>query len=74
MKGATTGTTASEWEQLELHFHRHAALIERFRHASPSTVQRLWRAGRNEAGAPLSRFEREALIERYCEVFGAWPS
>jgi hypothetical protein len=22
---------------------------------------------------PLSRFERNALVERHCELFGTWP-
>jgi hypothetical protein len=27
----------------------------------------------NERGEPLSQFEREALIERHCGLFGSWP-
>jgi len=26
-----------------------------------------------QKGAPLSRFERDALVERHCELFGSWP-
>jgi hypothetical protein len=36
-------------------------------------VQRLWQTRANEFGEPLSPFEREALIERHCELFGCWP-
>jgi hypothetical protein len=34
---------------------------------------RLWEAGTNESGEPLSRFELAALIERWCELFGCLP-
>jgi hypothetical protein len=33
----------------------------------------MWRSQTNERGSPLSKFEREALIERHCELFGTWP-
>jgi hypothetical protein len=33
----------------------------------------MWRDDRNERGQPLSAFERQALIERHCELFGHWP-
>jgi hypothetical protein len=33
----------------------------------------MWANQRNERGEPLSHFEREALIERHCELFGTWP-
>jgi hypothetical protein len=33
----------------------------------------MWREQRNEAGTPLSRDERQALVERHCELFGCWP-
>jgi hypothetical protein len=36
-------------------------------------VRRMWHTQRNEDGWPLSQFEREALIERHCELFGTWP-
>jgi hypothetical protein len=31
----------------------------------------MWRTQINEGGAALTQFEREALIERHCELFGA---
>jgi hypothetical protein len=36
-------------------------------------VVRMWNTQTNEDGDHLSRFEREALIERHCELFGTWP-
>jgi len=61
------------WIGLEQHFCHHATLVERFRQADRSSVAGMWRSARNELGQPLSPFEREALIERYCELFGVWP-
>ena len=61
------------WLRLERHFARHKALVERFRDADASSVRRMWRTQTNEAGAPLSRDERQALMERHCELFGHWP-
>jgi hypothetical protein len=59
--------------RLEAHFREHAAVIARFRHADRGDVLRMWRDGRNERGEPLTAFEREALVERLCELFGRWP-
>ena len=61
------------WASLERHFAHHARLVARFRSFGPVAVARMWREQRNEAGAPLSRDEREALVERHCEHFGSWP-
>jgi hypothetical protein len=36
-------------------------------------VVRMWRSQTNEAGDRLSKFERDALVERHCELFGTWP-
>ena len=58
---------------LDCHFAYHARLVARFREAGHEAVQRMWRTETNERGARLSQFEREALIERHCELFGAWP-
>jgi hypothetical protein len=30
--------------------------------------------GQNEFGESLSTFDREALAERHCELFGTWPA
>ena len=61
------------WASLERHFAHHARLVARFRSFGPVAVARMLREQRNEAGAPLSRDEREALVERHCELFGSWP-
>jgi hypothetical protein len=65
--------TAAELERLETHFCKHVAVVERFRRANRSAVLRMWREGTNERGEPLTAFEREALVERHCELFGSWP-
>jgi hypothetical protein len=66
-------SSAGVWERLGAHFGMHAAAVERFRCAGRGEVIRMWREGTNEMGEPLSAFEREALVERYCEIFGRWP-
>jgi len=33
----------------------------------------MWKSQTNEDGKRLSQFERHALIERHCELFGTWP-
>jgi hypothetical protein len=65
--------TAAELERLDAHFCKHTAVVERFRHASRANVIRMWRNRTNERGEPLTAFEREALVERHCELFGCWP-
>ena len=65
--------SADPWALLEAHFRSHAAAVKRFRGAGPSDVVNMWCRGRNEFGEPLSPFEREALVERHCELFGHWP-
>jgi hypothetical protein len=72
----TSGSTDSlvgEWERLERHFRRHRLVVKRFAGADAATVARMWKTGTNDSGKRLSNFEREALIERYCELFGCWP-
>jgi hypothetical protein len=64
---------ADHWTALEEHFERHACRVDRFREAGPDAVLRMWKTQTNEAGIPLSRFERDSLIERHCELFGTWP-
>ena len=61
------------WTCLERHFAHHARLVARFRNLEPCAVTRMWREQRNEAGVPLSHDERQALVERHCELFGYWP-
>jgi hypothetical protein len=62
------------WSLIEEHFRHHAALIRRFERTTAPDVIRMWRRGCNEKGEPLSPLEREALVERYCELFGRWPA
>jgi len=64
---------AAEWAALDGHFEHHAKLVDRFREADRVAVVRMWRSQTNEYGIRLSQFEREALIERHCELFGTWP-
>ena len=65
---------AAQWAALEEHFQRHAKLVARFRETGRNAVVAMWENQINESGTALSEFEREALIERYCELFGAWPA
>ena len=67
------GPSAAQWDALDGHFQYHARLVDRFKEAGHVAVQHMWRTQTNEAGTALTPFEREALIERHCELFGAWP-
>ena len=69
-----TLSLAAHWAALDDHFQRHAKLIDRFRHAKSDAVARMWKYQINEDGLRLSPFERDALIERHCELFGTWPT
>jgi len=40
---------------------------------SMHAVAPMWKSQTNEDGKRLSQFERDALIERHCELFGTWP-
>jgi hypothetical protein len=66
-------SAAGHWAALDDHFQHHAKLVHHFRHAAPEGVVRMWRSQKNEVGERLSQFERDALIERHCELFGTWP-
>jgi hypothetical protein len=63
----------NSWMALDRHFLRHRQQVDRFREARRAVVLRMWASQTNERGEPLSQFEREALIERHCELFGTWP-
>ena len=67
------GPSAAQWDVLDCHFEYHARLVARFKEAGHVAVRQMWRTQINEGGAALTQFEREALIERHCELFGAWP-
>jgi hypothetical protein len=64
---------ATHWATLDRHFERHVRLVEHFRDAGPDAVVRMWQSQTNEDGKRLTQFEREALRERHCELFGIWP-
>ena len=64
---------AAEWATLDLHFKEHFKLVNRFRGAGGDAVIRMWRSQTKEDGNRLSKSERDALIERHCELFGTWP-
>ena len=68
-----SSTNASEWERLEDHFRQHASIVTYFSNASAEAVVNMLKTGVNDAGVCLSQFERDALIERHCELFGRWP-
>jgi hypothetical protein len=61
------------WQLLEDHFRYHARFINHFRDADGTAVAAMSETGTNAEGNPLSQFEREALVERHCELFGTWP-
>jgi prophage regulatory protein len=65
---------ASQWgAQYEDHL-RTVAIANRFKGASPSEVIRMWESGRNERGQKLSQMEFTALVERWLELFRAYPA
>jgi hypothetical protein len=64
---------AHRWTALDAHFQRHAKAVNHFRCAGPDAVVRMWKRQTTEDGKRLSPFERDALIERHCELFGTWP-
>jgi hypothetical protein len=69
------GTNASDcpWQLFEEHIRHHARVVNHFRGADAPAVLAMWRTGTNTAGERLSQFERDALVERHCELFGNWP-
>jgi hypothetical protein len=66
-------SVAAQWAALEEHFREQAKQVERFQRADYIAVQRMWNCQTDELGNHLSEFERDALIERHCELFGTWP-
>lgn len=64
---------AADWAALDQHFAYHAMIVARFRHIDHEAVLCMWKSQTNEEGKRLSQFERDALIERHCELFGTWP-
>jgi predicted DNA-binding transcriptional regulator AlpA len=75
-KWARARAIAAEDQALreEYAWHKHEqSLASRFRSAGPAEVLRMFEQGVNEKGQPLSQFEAEALVERWCAVFGELP-
>ena len=68
-----TCACAREWERLEEDFRQHASIVTYFRNSNAVAVLHMLKTGVNDVGAYLSQFERDALIERHCELFGRWP-
>jgi len=63
-------SVSDEWAALDQHFRREVRVLSRFRNASMFSVRRMWKRQTNEDGKHLSQFERDALKERHCELFG----
>jgi len=61
------------WQLLDDHFRYHARVVNHFKSIDALTAVVMWKTGRNAAGERLSQFERDALVERCCELFGSWP-
>ena len=70
---AVNRSVAVQCALLDRHFKKHAKQVNLFRKAGRDAVVRMWRSQTKEDGERLSQFEREALIERHCELFGTWP-
>jgi prophage regulatory protein len=64
---------AEQWQGQREEYERAQALTSRFSDAAPADVVRMWETGRNEKGRPLSKFEVEALAERWHRIFGTMP-
>jgi predicted DNA-binding transcriptional regulator AlpA len=59
--------------QYEEHLHT-SWIAGRFKDATPTEVVRTYESGRNERGQKLSQDEFTGLVERWLELFGAYPS
>jgi predicted DNA-binding transcriptional regulator AlpA len=66
-------TLAERWEAEYEDFAYEQRLTSRFRGAKPVDVVRMWDSGRNEDGKKLTRFEVQALAQRWGELFGCLP-
>jgi hypothetical protein len=59
-----------QWQGMYEDYQRAHALTSRFSDAAPTDVVRMWE---NEKGRPLSKFDFEALAERWYRIFGTMP-
>jgi hypothetical protein len=64
---------ADEWAEQAKDAARNAAVCAHFDHVGPHDLIAMWETGRNLHGLLLSRFETQALVERWCAVFGQLP-
>ena len=64
---------ADEWAEQAKDAARNAAVCAHFDHVGPHDLIRMWETGKNLHGLLLSRFEGQALVERWCAVFGQLP-
>lgn len=64
---------ATRWEAMAETYAEACKLASRFNDAGPSRVVEMWRTGRNEKGKRLTKFETQALGDRWCELFGSLP-
>lgn len=62
-----------DWEAQREDYEWQARLAARFGDANPRDVIKMWETGRNEKGKPLSKFEVQALAERWGTIFGTPP-
>lgn len=69
-----TTPVAAHWAILDSHFEYHARLVNHFRGVGPDAVVRMWHSQTSGDKKCLTQFERDALKERYCELFGTWPN
>jgi predicted DNA-binding transcriptional regulator AlpA len=64
---------AERWDAEHERHLRSVAVADRFKGAAPSDLITMWESGRNERGQKFTQFEFEALVERWLEVFRAYP-
>jgi predicted DNA-binding transcriptional regulator AlpA len=64
---------AERWEAQYQEHTRTVAIASRFKDAAPDEVIEMWETNRNERGQKLSQFEFTSLVERWLELFGAYP-
>lgn len=70
---ASAKQQAADWAAQKEDFDYGASLEARFRHCGPDDVIVMWETGTNEHGKRLTRFERQALVERWVCLFNSWP-
>jgi hypothetical protein len=64
---------AERWEAQYQEHTRTVAIASRFKDAAPDEVIEMSETNRNERGQKLSQFEFTSLVERWLELFGAYP-